>query len=384
MTKERTPRLLVDWDDTFSVLQRDEGGAAAAPAGSGWEPRLLVEWGQPLVHRHRVEPAPPELLIPYEFDFHLAVEWENELETSHRREAFLAAASAYLLVFVAFLIWPHWAPDWVQPAERTEESMRPLAALILPQDLLKAPAPQTPPDLTPEERRRATIRSPLTIDPRELEQLLPPAPPPSPGARSELAPSGPDRSERAAPSDPQRPREQARLEDLPRSGATSRGASPLELERASPGRAIEESLRRAQAGGGSGVGGAGEAGPIQPNLNTPFPLILSDTRGVDFGPYLVRLLHEVKRNWYAVIPESVKWGEKGRVVIVFSINKDGSVPLGQPEVVSSSGRSHLDRPAVASIRASQPFPPLPAEFTGDNIVLQFTFLYNLPIDYTGQ
>ena len=44
----------------------------------------------------------------------------------------------------------------------------------------------------------------------------------------------------------------------------------------------------------------------------------------------------------------------------------------------------MERPAVAAIRSSEPFPPLPKEFTGDNIVLQFTFLYNLPADYTGQ
>jgi TonB family protein len=123
---------------------------------------------------------------------------------------------------------------------------------------------------------------------------------------------------------------------------------------------------------------------VQPNFDTPYPTILSDTRGVDFSPYLVRLLREVRRNWYAVIPESARFlGEQGRVVIVFTIEKDGSVPRGEPRVVAPSGRSHLDRPALAAIRTSQPFPPLPAEFDGPHIVLQFTFLYNLPLDYTG-
>jgi outer membrane biosynthesis protein TonB len=38
----------------------------------------------------------------------------------------------------------------------------------------------------------------------------------------------------------------------------------------------------------------------------------------------------------------------------------------------------LDRAAVAGISASNPFPPLPAEFRGEQIRLQFTFLYNVP------
>ena len=60
--------------------------------------------------------------------------------------------------------------------------------------------------------------------------------------------------------------------------------------------------------------------------------------------------------------------------------KDGFVPeLG---LVGSSGADPLDRAALAGIRASVPFPPLPQEFTGNHLVLQFMFLYNLR--YSGQ
>ena len=37
----------------------------------------------------------------------------------------------------------------------------------------------------------------------------------------------------------------------------------------------------------------------------------------------------------------------------------------------------IDRAAVAGISASNPFPPLPGEFTGKEIRLQFTFQYNI-------
>jgi TonB family protein len=96
---------------------------------------------------------------------------------------------------------------------------------------------------------------------------------------------------------------------------------------------------------------------------------------VDFGPYLARIVYIVRRNWYSVIPESARLGEKGRVGIVFEILKDGSVP--QLRLVASSGSDPLDRAALAGIRASIPFPPLPEEFTGNHLVLQFIFLYNL-------
>jgi TonB family protein len=83
----------------------------------------------------------------------------------------------------------------------------------------------------------------------------------------------------------------------------------------------------------------------------------------------------VRRNWYSVIPESARLGEKGRVAIVFEILKDGSVP--QIRLIGSSGSDPLDRAAAASIRASIPFPPLPEEFTGNHLVLEFIYLYNL-------
>jgi TonB family protein len=149
-----------------------------------------------------------------------------------------------------------------------------------------------------------------------------------------------------------------------------------------PGQAIQQSLEAAARGGyhpDSGVGGGGDSNlefnNLHPNFSTEAPVILSDTRGVDFGPYLARVVFLVRRNWYAVIPESARLGEKGRVGIVFEILRDGSVP--QLRLVASSGSDPLDRAALTGIHASVPFPPLPQEFTGPHLVLQFIFLYNI-------
>ena len=148
----------------------------------------------------------------------------------------------------------------------------------------------------------------------------------------------------------------------------------------SPGQAIQQSLQNAARGGyhapsGDGGDSVSEFNNLHPNFSTEAPTILSDTRGVDFGPYLSRIIYIVRRNWLAVIPESARLGEKGRVGIVFEILKDGSVP--QLRLVSSSGADPLDRAAMTGISSSVPFPPLPAEFTGKHLVLQFIFLYNV-------
>ncbi len=103
--------------------------------------------------------------------------------------------------------------------------------------------------------------------------------------------------------------------------------------------------------------------------------LLSDPQGVDFKPYLIRVLAAVRRNWFSVIPESGRLGRQGKVVIQFSINKTGAVP--KLVITLPSGTEALDRAAVAGISASNPFPPLPTEFRGDQIRVQLVFSYNV-------
>ena len=103
--------------------------------------------------------------------------------------------------------------------------------------------------------------------------------------------------------------------------------------------------------------------------------LLSDPKGVDFKPYLTRILTAVRRNWRAVFPESARLGRRGRVVILFSIARSGEIP--KLVISEPSGADALDRAAVAGISASDPFPPLPSEYTGDEIRLQLNFSYNM-------
>ena len=101
--------------------------------------------------------------------------------------------------------------------------------------------------------------------------------------------------------------------------------------------------------------------------------ILSDTQGVDFGPYLQDMIQRVRKNWYRRIQPSAQM-KRGKLAIEFSVPKDGNVT--SMRLVASSGDTELDRAAWSGIVDSNPFPTLPKEFTGPYLALRFRFYYN--------
>jgi len=126
---------------------------------------------------------------------------------------------------------------------------------------------------------------------------------------------------------------------------------------------------------GSGGYGDGRNLPPSPGVQGSALELKSDPMGVDFRPYLTQILATIRRNWYAVMPESVKLGRRGKVGLLFAIVKSGNV--SKVTFAFQSGADALDKAAVAAISASNPFPPLPAEFKGERVVLQLNFAYNV-------
>jgi TonB family protein len=165
----------------------------------------------------------------------------------------------------------------------------------------------------------------------------------------------------------------AKVEPLPS------GKNPF-AQALSPGSAIQQAARAAAtagpsygrygSGGDYGLGSQAKSS-VQGNLD-----VLSDTMGVDFGPYLQRVLHDVRLNWYALIPEVARAPmlRKGKVAIEFAITKDGRV--AGMKLTGPSGDVSLDRAAWGGITNSNPFPPLPSEFRGQYLALRFHFFYN--------
>jgi TonB family protein len=329
-------------------------------------------------------------------ELHILLEIDTEAIRWRRRAVFLASVLFHGMLVLFLLVEPQIFRKGaqlmgivVQPQKQQENTF-----LVMPPDLLKRrPPPRT--NILSDKNRLAQGPSPV-VKPHGLEMPylhgntpLPkiaggaPTPPPVPPKVAGSPPAPAASAKVTPPPPPPENKDQLKLMDVPRPSSGPQSAQ-LHLPLTTPGDAIQQSLQAAARGRASGaVQGPGDSSEqlnnLNPNFSTEGPVILSDTRGVDFGPYLARVVYVVRQNWYAVIPESARLGEKGRVGIVFEIVKDGSVP--QLRLVASSGSGALDRAALASIRASNPFPPLPPQFTGNHLVLQFVFLYNMGYGY---
>lgn len=123
------------------------------------------------------------------------------------------------------------------------------------------------------------------------------------------------------------------------------------------------------AGRGSGNGGGAGNGGGNPGGGGGRPGI--DTiRDPDFGPYMKELQRRIKMHW-----DPPKGNESKRVVLLFKIAKDGR--LLSCSVFKSSGLQNADKAALNAVHLAAPFRPLPAEFKGQSIDIQFTFDYNV-------
>ncbi len=103
--------------------------------------------------------------------------------------------------------------------------------------------------------------------------------------------------------------------------------------------------------------------------------VISDTAGVDFGPYLQSSLKTVKQNWYNLSPPIARAPRmmRGEVTIAFAILKAGKV--AGMKLVKNSGDVSLDRAAWGAIYYSK-FSPLPVDYSGQYLALRLRFLYN--------
>jgi TonB family protein len=302
---------------------------------------------------------------------HLLIQLQDDLTRSRRREAIyisIIVHSAIILLLYFGKYLPH------QVVAKDVRSGKDLTFLELPSDLQKVPQrPNT--NIASDKNRIAMTRHPQ-LDVKELRKILATPPPGAPGSSaSQMAPA-PQSSAGLAQNQPepqQAPNPQIAQLQTPtpsvRNEFSKYGGSM------SAGDAIQQAARAAARPGSGGQGsggdfglGTGAHGRQVGNLE-----ILSDTEGVDFGPYLQRVLHDVRQNWYNAIPESA-WGKHGSLIIEFAITKDGKV--AGMKLVIPSGDVPLDRAAWAGIVASDPFPALPKEFGGPYLALRFRFFYN--------
>jgi TonB family protein len=300
---------------------------------------------EPFFKRKRVryeELDPDELL-------HLIDRLEDERSRALRREGIWISFIAHLLLFWFLFYGPKFRshqPHVVNPNDNKKD----LTYLNLPPDAQKQvkPKPQAP---LSDKNRVAQSRHP-TLDRKTLQQL--------------------EAMRRAGPP-------QQSLLNEPKPAPTPPARPSFDTGSQNAGDAIRQAERNA-AQGGAPSGDYGQNAPSQHPAMGAGADILSDTMGVDFGPYMKRVIAATYRSWIPIIPESARppLDKQGRVGVRFKILPDGSVK--EMILEFPSGDVSLDRAAWGGITGAAPYPPLPKDFKGKFLELRFGFYYNLDPD----
>lgn len=287
----------------------------------------------------------------------------------------------------------------VTPAQQLKQHPQQLTYLQLPKSLLNPPKPKT--NRISNQNRVAESPHPILKHKtaaqieamrRAGQQMhAPPAPHRRPAPtqhptpqtrRGEQAHQAPPHPQQSAPRPPAPP-----AQPLP-NNAVSRLSAPeaqhhiqnFKTNNLSPGQQIQQALRAASQGGFNGGGAvSGDNGLNAPSEHRGIQGsvdILSDTMGVNFSHYLQEVIADTKRAWYPIIPDEARppLNKQGIVQIRFRIYPDGSVH--EMLLYGPSGDVALDRAAWGGITGATPYPPLPKQFKGKYLELQFNFLYN--------
>lgn len=305
---------------------------------------------------------------------HLLDSIEDERARSRFRESiyislFIWIAIAWVVLYGPKYLWH--SPKLVTPFEVLKQ--RELTQLNMPQ--LHAPPPSVP-------------RAQPKLDNRTLEHLrsMEP-PPPKPSAPAETPKVAPPTPAPAITNNaPPAPAPALPLPNAPQ--PTPKTAPPVVAEAPTPqpsakpnfntnnsaGGSINDAVRNAardHSGGGYGAR-SGNGGP----LNFGNVDVLSDMQGVDFNPYLRRIIADIYRNWLPLIPEEAKppLSKQGETLVRFMILPDGRI--GGMWLDGSTHDDAINRSAWGSITSEGQFPPLPSQFHGPNLELRIHYYVN--------
>jgi TonB family protein len=321
--------------------------------------------------RVRYEELDPEEL------FHVIDDLEGAKTRGRIREFIWISIIAHMLVFWYLAYGPRYfhRVRVVDQAGLIRQHQKDITSVDLADQLKK---------IKPRESRanEPAVKPPAAIHPRvdektlqhlrEQQKTVPPPPQPEQPA--------PQMAQQQTPPPPAQPlpQNQQSLLEAPKPAARPAPTAPnFNTGPSTPGEAIRQAAQAAAQG--QPTFGASSGSPNAPNGpgSAGGASIISDTMGVDFDPYLKRIVYDTERAWWPIIPEVARppLNKQGRVLVRFKILKDGSVKSMQLE--GPSGDTSLDRAAWGGITGAAPFPPLPKDFRGDFIELRFYFLYNI-------
>ncbi len=300
---------------------------------------------------------------------HLLDSIQDERARSRFRESiyislFIWIAIAWLVLYGPRYLWH--APKLVTPFEVLKQ--RELTQLNLPQ--LHVPPPTVP-------------RAQPKIDNHTLEHLRsmePPAkaapPPTSAAATPKIAPTPAPSITNAAPPVP--------APSLPLPNApqpTARTTPPVVAEAPTPQPSTKPDFNISPRNSSSpprdhSGGGYSPRGGSPLSFGPGGVEVLSDTQGVNFDPYLRRLIADIYRNWLPLIPEECRppLSKQGETLVRFTILPDGRI--GAMYLDGSTHDDAINRSAWGSITSEGQFPPLPSQFHGPNLELRLHYYVN--------
>ncbi|WP_158944549.1 TonB C-terminal domain-containing protein [Granulicella sp. S190] len=306
---------------------------------------------------------------------HLLDSLDDERSKARFRESIYISIIIYLAIGWFLFYGPRvlfHQPRLISPAQVLKE--RELTRLDDPKNLShlapSAPKPQPAQPVVDKKMlkqlqamRRAAPPTPAAPAPTPLPQVTQPAPtqqatplPPSP-----------------TPAPTQQPAQQALVEAPKPAPTRPNFGNPNQ----SAGDAIRQAAQNASRGTGGGDYGSAPSGS-HAGMGTGAE-ILSDTQGVDFGPYIRRILSDIKRNWIPLIPEEARppLNKQGETLIRFTILPDGRIAAMNLD--GSSQDQSIDKACWGAITGEGQFPALPASFHGPNLELRIDFLTNKPL-----
>ena len=267
-------------------------------------------------------------------------------------------------------------PRLINPADVLRQREKELTYLDMPKDVSKA-LPKKPTNVISDKDRVQQSPKP-TLDKKTLEQLqamrragepaaAAPAPAPQPAPQQQQAQQPP------APQPlPQHPAPEQAMIEAPKPAPTRPNFSG---QMQSAGDAIRQAAQAAAQNHGQGGDLGANAPRSHGGLNTGVE-VLSDTMGVDFGPYLKRILGDIYRTWVPQIPEEARppLNKQGQTLIRFTILPDGRI--GEMHLEESTHDQAIDKAAWGGIVGVGQFPPLPSNFKGPQLELRINFLVN--------
>lgn len=374
-------------DPSTDVIQPERVEPNAAPADPdrpiSFVPHVALE------STARIQPLRVRTGRHGELEEHELVRLLDTLEDERARARF--RESVYISVFIwmaialVTLFGPRYlwhAPRLVLPSEVLRQ--RDLAILTAPS--LNPPRPVTPQSVdrrTLEHLRSTEPKSPVAPTPTQAPRPSQPEPttqrtavppPPTPTPHLEPTPAPPNLPSAPAPAVVRSRTPPPVVAEAPRPQPSSRpdfGGVP---------KSASEAMQQAVQGAGRGSGGTSAGVPSHNRGGAAVGMgpaeILSDTQGVNFNPYLRRILQEIYDEWIPLIPEEARppLRKSGVTMVRFTILPDGTI--GAMHLDGSTHDDALNKAAWGSITGVGQFPALPSQFHGPNLELRIHYLVN--------